>query len=71
MIPTPPRVRILTVVTRRQLANAARAAERRDELIAQAIREGWRHQDVADIVGLSRGRVSQIAAAAKHKGEEA
>ncbi len=56
---------------RRKLAEAERALRRtrklyertreeRNHLIAQALADGWTHQQIADATGLSRGRVSQI-----------
>jgi DNA-binding NarL/FixJ family response regulator len=58
----------MTAAELRKTEAAYRAASRRSEalrternrLIAQALAEGWTHQQIADATGLSRGRVSQI-----------
>ena len=42
---------------------AERSRARRNELVRKALKEGWTHQQVSDATGLSRGRISQIAAA--------
>jgi uncharacterized protein YerC len=37
----------------------------RNDLVAKALAEGWTHQAISDVTGLSRGRISQIAQLAK------
>ncbi|MGO9903481.1 MAG: sigma factor-like helix-turn-helix DNA-binding protein [Solirubrobacteraceae bacterium] len=43
---------------------AVKRAERlraiRNEIVANALREGMTHQQIADATGLSRGRISQL-----------
>lgn len=41
-----------------QRADELRAS--RNELVAQALREGWTHARIAEATGLSRGRISQL-----------
>lgn len=36
------------------------AREARNALVRQALAEGWTHAKIADVTGLSRGRISQI-----------
>jgi hypothetical protein len=43
-------------------AEAART--HRNDLVRQALAEGWTHQAIADATGLTRSRVSQVKAAA-------
>ncbi len=40
---------------------AERSRARRNELVRAAIADGWTLQQVSDLTGLSRGRISQIA----------
>jgi DNA-directed RNA polymerase specialized sigma24 family protein len=47
-------------IRRRQ--DALRALEeRRNCLVRQAAAEGWTHQQIADVTGLTRGRIGQLA----------
>jgi hypothetical protein len=43
---------------------ASRRAEElrleRNELVRQALEEGWTHAKIAEVTGLSRGRISQF-----------
>jgi AraC-like DNA-binding protein len=40
--------------------DAASARQLRKRLIRQALAEGWTHARVAEVLGLSRGRISQL-----------
>lgn len=42
-------------------ASAERSREKRNELVRGALAQGWTHQQISDVTGLSRGRISQIA----------
>ena len=52
-----------------QYKRASRRAEDmrgyRNKMIAQALVEGWTHARIAEATGMTRGRVGQIALAAK------
>lgn len=42
-------------------ASREQARARRNELVREALAAGWTHQEISDVTGLSRGRISQIA----------
>lgn len=39
--------------------------DQRNELIRQALAEGWTQQRVADALGVTRGRINQLAGGSK------
>lgn len=45
----------------RAFAVADAAREARNALIADALRSGWTHAQIAEATGLTRGRVGQMA----------
>lgn len=44
----------------RAFRRSEEAREARNALVCQALAAGWTHQKIADITGLTRGRVNQI-----------
>jgi DNA-directed RNA polymerase specialized sigma subunit len=44
----------------RAFAYSEAAREDRNRLVREALAEGWTHAKIAEVTGLSRGRVSQI-----------
>jgi hypothetical protein len=48
-------------VFRRAAARAETYREARNALVRQAIAEGWTHRRIADVTGLARSRISQLA----------
>lgn len=47
---------------RTAVARAEKARAHRNELVCEALKAGWTHQKIADVTGLTRGRVNQIRA---------
>jgi len=53
---------------RRALALADEAQDRRDEVIAKALADGWSQWEVGKAVGLGRSKVAKVAKAAARAG---
>lgn len=47
---------------RRATRRSEQMRAERNDAVRQALAEGWTHQQISDATGLSRGRISQIAA---------
>ena len=45
---------------RRAAERAETLREARNALVRQALSEGWTHAKIAEVTGLSRGRISQL-----------
>jgi DNA-binding NarL/FixJ family response regulator len=67
----PPR-RVANARLQKQLAAVARELDahhaeirklepKRDQLIRRALADGWTHTQIAEVTGLSRGRISQLS----------
>jgi hypothetical protein len=46
-------------------ARAEEFREKRNEVVLAALKDGWTHAQVAEITGLTRGRIGQIATSGK------
>lgn len=57
---TPDELRSLAEISRRATARAEQAQEARDEGIRRALGAGWTHARIAELTGLSRGRIGQV-----------
>jgi len=58
---TPDELRAATAAWRRAEAREAKLRVERDDMIRAAIADGWSHSAIAHAIGLTRGRVNQIA----------
>jgi hypothetical protein len=45
----------------RAVARAESRREERNRLVAEALADGWTHARIAQVTGLTRGRVGQLA----------
>jgi hypothetical protein len=57
---TPAELRKAEARFQRAFRRSEEAREERNRLVREALAEGWTHQKISDVTGLSRGRVSQI-----------
>jgi len=61
---TAPTVETLRAAARayeRAAAGAERARSHRNALVRAALADGWTHAEIAEVAGLSRGRIAHLA----------